>query len=63
MAFMGWSAYREHGKWFATKVVESGGFQPTGLVRIRRELDIPADATKAAAECEILRLYRRGVLE
>lgn len=63
MAFMGWTPYKSGGIWYATKVVESEGYGSTGLVRKRRVLGLPADALKSRAESEIVRLYRRGVID
>lgn len=63
MGFMGWTPVKSGGRWYATKVVESGRYGSTGLVRKRRLLDLSGDAPKSRAEQEIVRLYRRGVLE
>ena len=62
--FFGWSC--EHGAkgWYATKIVDRGGYGGTGIVRMRRHLvNVRPNAPRSAAEKEIRRLYVVGVLQ
>lgn len=63
MAFMGWSAEKRGGAWYATKIMDRGGYGASGAVLIRKRLShLPATATKREAEREIVRMYRARVL-
>lgn len=64
MAFMGWSAVRSNGAWFASKTTGSERYSSTGAVRVRKIMGrLHRDATKREAEAELVRMYRRGELD
>ena len=65
MPFMGWSVERgRNGEWYAVKVLSSDGYGATNVQRVRHHMKhLSRNSTLQEAEREILRLYRRKILQ
>lgn len=64
MPFMGWSAEKRKGQWYAVKQLADDGFSSVRVTHVHHKLKLLGPtATREDAEREIKKLYVRKVLK